>query len=133
MDPPVTRRSRPRPSAFQGTDGFGPSLGHGIPHPIAEFQLTINRSTSATPDGLYSPEPAFWGASEKSSAGADPPISSAIFQLNPDGTTFVMPILGPLGDPIMQGTALPEPATFLGFGSGVLALLALCRYRSRVV
>ena len=116
---------------FQGAVGFASSPFNLTPHPMAEFQLTIDRSATGGSGGLYSPEPAFWGASEKGTGGVDPPISSGIFMLNPDGTTVVVPVLGPDGAPIMQDTALPEPATFLGFGSGLLALLALRRYGSR--
>jgi hypothetical protein len=118
---------------FQGAVGFGPSPDDATPHPMAEFQLTIDRSGGSNPagggSGIYSPDPAFWGASEKSTGGADPPISSGIFSLNPNGTTTVTPILGPGGAPLQQGTVTPEPGTFLVFASGLLGALAFRRYR----
>jgi hypothetical protein len=111
---------------FIGAVGFGVSPDSATPHPMAEFQLTINRPGSP---GIYSPAPAFWGASVKPSGGADPPISSAIFQLNPDGSTILIPVLGGNGAPVMQGTATPEPGSLNALASGVL-LLALRRRRS---
>jgi PEP-CTERM motif len=112
--------------AFHAALGFGLSPDDPTnPHPMAEFQVTI--SGPGNPDGLYSPDPAFWGASEKSTGGIDPPISSGIFQLNPDGSTDIIPVLGPNG-PVMQDTALPEPGTLLAIGSG-LVLIALRRRR----
>jgi hypothetical protein len=65
----------------------------------------------------------------KPSGGADPPISSGIFQLNPDGSTILIPVLGGNGAPVMQGTATPEPGSLNALASGVL-LLALRRRRS---
>jgi hypothetical protein len=109
--------------AFHAALGFGPSPDSGTPHPMAEFQVTIDRPGAP---GLYSPDPAFWGASEKSSGGADPPISSGIFQLNPDGTTLLAPILGPNGDPVMTGSAVPEPGTLLVMASGLLLVALRC-------
>jgi hypothetical protein len=117
---------------FKGAVGFGISPDDATPHPMAEFQLTVDHSggPGGGPGGIYSPDPAFWSASEKSSGGADPPISSGIFILNPNGTTTVNPVLGPNGDPVMQGTVtLPEPGTFLAFASGLLGLLGCRRLR----
>jgi len=108
---------------FVGAMAAGPSPDNGAPHPMAEFQLTIDRPGHP---GIYDPSPAFWGASEKNNGGADPPISSAIFQLNPDGSTIVVPVLGQNGEPIMQASAVPEPGTLIGLASG-LVLLALRR------
>ncbi len=115
---------------FQGAVGFGPSPNNATPHPMAEFQLTVSQpagpSGASGANGIYSPAPAFWGASEKSSGGVDPPISSGIFMLNPDGTTTIVPVLGPNGGPLQQGSVLmPEPGTIFILGSGLLALLAI--------
>jgi hypothetical protein len=112
-------------AAFLGAVGVGPSVDNPTPHTMAEFQLTINVPGKS---GLYDPSPAFWSASAKPNGALDPPISSAIFQLNPDGSTLVLPVLGPNGDPIMQGSAVPEPGTLLALVSG-LALLAIRRKR----
>ncbi|SPE40875.1 exported hypothetical protein [Candidatus Sulfopaludibacter sp. SbA3] len=129
---------------FKGAVGFGTSPNSATPHPMAEFQLTIDRSGTGGPSGLYSPDPAFWGASETSGASGpsgptggcsagcvDPPISSGIFQLNPDGTTTVTPVLDSFGQPEQQGSAVPEPGTLLPFASGVFGLLGVRRLRQR--
>jgi hypothetical protein len=100
---------------FMGAIGFGTSPNSNVNHQIAEFQLTINtvgRSTAA--NGIYDPTPAFWSASTGGGFSTDPPIASAIFTLNPDGTTTVNPILGANGDPILQPqNAIPEPASLI--------------------
>ncbi len=118
---------------FQGAVGFGPSPNDATPHPMAEFQLTINRpagpSGASGANGIYDPSPAFWSASEKSSGGADPPISSGIFMLNPDGTTTVLPVLGGDGAPLQQSTDLPEPRTLVIFASGLFGIFASRYYR----
>lgn len=75
----------------------------------------------------YSPAPAFWGASSAKDVG-DPPISSAIFQLNPDGSTTAsnnnVPLIGP--------SAVPEPASLLlvGVGLGAVGLSRLRRKKA---
>ena len=111
---------------FHAAMGFGPSVLNSHNHPIAEFSLTIDRSGSGGPGGVYSPDPAFWSASEKSSGGADPPLSSGVFGLNVDGTTTVTKMLDANGAPLMQGsvTDTPEPATACLVGIGVFALVA---------
>jgi hypothetical protein len=96
---------------------------------MAEFDVTINRAPAGQSNGLYSPNPAFWSASTGGLGGVsltslDPPITSGIFQLNPDGTTTVAPVLTSSGAPILEGD-VPEPATWWVVGSGALALLAL--------
>jgi hypothetical protein len=51
---------------FQAAIGFGLSPNSSTPHAMAEFALSVNRSTvPGQPNGLYSPDPAFWSASEK--------------------------------------------------------------------
>jgi len=109
---------------FQGAVAFGTSQNNPSPHPMAEFQLTINQPGA---NGIYDPSPAFWSASVKTDGGADPPISSGIFTLNPDGTTTVTPVLGPGGAPVMQGSVLPEPATLTLFMAGLFGLRAARR------
>jgi hypothetical protein len=124
---------------FQGAIGFATSPNDPItPHLMAEFQLSINRDPSSpSPSGLYDPAPAFWSASKGSSAG-DPPISSAIFTLNPDGSTTVAPALGPNGDPVGQpqqvAAAVPEPSTLASAAvAGLIGLGVAGRRRKRTM
>lgn len=114
---------------FQGAVGFGPSPNNSNPHPMAEFQLSISQPGGHS--GLYDPAPAFWGASEKSAV--DPPISSGIFTLNPDGSTTIVPVLGPNGAPLQQGSVTPEPGAWLLFVSGAVALSGFRRLKRPVV
>ena len=113
---------------FQGAVGFSGSPDSSTPHPMAEFQLTIDQTRFSSPppnpqSGLYDPAPAFWGASV-GSGGQDPPISSAIFQLDPNGTTNVNPVLNPVtGGPVSQGNVdAPEPASIVVLAAGLLGL-----------
>jgi hypothetical protein len=78
---------------------------------------------------LYSPDPAVWSAGGKHDTN-DPPISSGIFTLNPDGTMFVLPVLSPNGGPIAQPSDLPEPTSMLAFAAGIGAMLSRARRRS---
>jgi hypothetical protein len=112
---------------FQGAVGIGTSQNNPLPHPMAEFQLTINQPGHPG-SGLYDPSPAFWSASAKAGGAGDPPISSGIFTLNPDGGTTVTPVLDPSGTPVMQGSAIPEPTTFGLFAAG---LVGMCLARRR--
>lgn len=101
--------------------GFGPSPNSSLDHYFAEFELSVNTaSVGVPPNGIYSPEPAFWSASTSGTGFPTGPISSANFTLNPDGTTTVVPILGPNGAPIIQ--PLPEPATILLALAGIGAM-----------
>jgi hypothetical protein len=111
-------------AGFVAAVGLGPSPNSAGSHLIAEFQLTVDNSGPAalatSAPGLYSPEPAFWSASvgpgNPFQCGFEPdqvcgPISSAIFTLNDDGSTTVMPVLGPDGGPVLQPAPVPEPGT----------------------
>jgi len=116
---------------FQTAVGFGPTVNAPTPHFLAEFQLSIDRDGNGQ-NGLYSPDPAFWSASAKSAA--DPPVSSAIFTLNPDGSILVLPVLGANGGPVQRPQdVVPEPgmaATLLGIVS--LTLVAAFRRKPTV-
>ncbi len=110
------------------TNPFGSDPGDNAQHLLAEFQLSVNTTGgSSNPNGIYSPDPAFWSASQDDGALAlDPPISSGIFTLNPAGGPFsIVPALGPNGDPVFQPEEVaPEPSTLALLALGSLALLA---------
>lgn len=121
-------------ASFQAAEMFGSSPNNPNNHLMAEFELTVGEPSNSG-KGIYSPDPAFWSASEGGNDRTDPPISSGIFQLNPDGTTSVDPILGPNGGPILiptqQGAETPEPGSMaLLVGAGLsLSLFAFKRRR----
>jgi hypothetical protein len=49
---------------FLGAVGFGPSPNSSTPHPIAEFELSVDTSNGqGAPNGLYGSGSAFWSAS----------------------------------------------------------------------
>lgn len=116
---------------FLGALGIGTSPNNPHPHPVAEFQVSVNTNGGGTSNGLYDPAPAFWSASAGGTGGsggmtsvvADPPISSGIFTLYPDGTTTVVPALGPDGAPLQQGNFIPEPGSVWLIGLGLLGLI----------
>jgi hypothetical protein len=126
------------PANFKGALGFGQSPNSPTEHAMAEFELTFEPppgsvfGSPGTHPGLYDPAPAFWSASNKGNLLNDPPISSAIFTLNPDGTTTVVPALGPGGAPVQQPQqVVPEPSTLGLFGAGLVALLVGAWRRKR--
>jgi hypothetical protein len=88
---------------FHAAMGFGPSPNSASSHLLAEFDLTTNSAGLGQPNGIYDPAPAFWSATCTNCSNVitgvqgDPPISSGIFQLNPDGTTTVTPVFAPMG------------------------------------
>jgi len=111
--------------------GLGPSPANGAPHALAEFDMTIDHASDPIPgaNGFYSPDPAFWGASAKNNA-LDPPISSAIFELNPDGSIDLTPVLNASGAPVMQGSVTtPEPGGWALILTGLGVVFGLRRLR----
>ena len=109
-------------AAFQAVIGFGASPDSLTPHLMAEFQLSVDHTGQQGPAGIYSPEPAFWSASVGGKNIGDPPISSGIFTLNPDGSTTVVPVFGPNGAPAQQPQDVPEPGSlWLVLGAAMLA------------
>ena len=110
---------------FQAVIGFGASPDSVTQHLMAEFQLSVDHSGQQGPHGIYSPEPAFWSASVGGKRAGDPPISSGIFTLNPDGSTTVVPVFGPNGAPAQQPQDVPEPGSlWLVLAAAMLALPA---------
>jgi hypothetical protein len=110
---------------FHTALGFGASPNSAAQHLIAEFDLTINSGSPAGGGnpGIYDPAPAFWSASGKSGT-ADPPISSEIFNLQPNGGILASPVVNGNGDPVAQPSDVPEPATagLIGISAGLLTM-----------
>jgi hypothetical protein len=122
-----------------GAIGFGPTPNNSNNHVFVEFQLNINNSLGnrqggdpSNPDnnGLYDPSPAFWSGSGKP-GGTDPPFTSGIFSLNPDGTSSVTPALGLDGAPLLQPLVTPEPSTFVLAGLGAFCMAGLTWRRKK--
>ena len=105
--------------------GFGPSPLSASPHFLMELEVSLlidpGFGTPGGPfpaaglsGGVYSPAPAFWNASAINNH-IDPPISAALFTIQPDGSTLIDVSSVPL--------AVPEPATIMLLAVGVAALL----------
>ncbi len=114
---------------FEGAIGFGPSALGSAPHMLIELEVPLlippDFGSGFPTGGIpgeggngYSPDPSFWGAAAKNDA-VDPPISSAIFTINPDGSTTLD------SSNVQQANVIPEPVTaglsMLGLGAVVLA------------
>ena len=104
--------------------GFGPSPLSSSPHFLMELEVRLLIDPgfgtpggpfppNGLPGGVYSPAPTFWNASGINNF-VDPPISSAMFTIQPDGSTIVDVSAVPL--------AVPEPSVFALFGLGLAAL-----------
>jgi hypothetical protein len=107
---------------FKTAIGFGhdPASPSDPDHLLAEFELSINRPGSP---GLYDPSPAFWSASA-AKTGSDPPISSAIFQLDPDGGTLVTPVYSADGGPAQRPQDVaPEGGSLMLIAAGIIPIL----------
>lgn len=116
---------------FHAGIGFGPSPNLTTDHLMAEFDLSINNKFPGRGggDGLYDPSPAFWSASK--AGNPDPPLSSGVFELFPDGTTIVTPLFGPNGGPVARPQdVVPEPSMAgLLLGAGVVGTVLGFRKR----
>lgn len=119
---------------IEGAVGFGPSTLSGLAHQLIELEVPLllppgfgdgTHLPAGGTDGVYSPDPATWSASSSKNVG-DPPISSGIFTINPDGSTVVNPLLVPGAPPEVP---VPAPATALLLGLG-LPVLSIMRRRS---
>jgi hypothetical protein len=103
--------------------GFGPSALSQIDHMLVELEVPLLISSEFAQqgnffppnglNGIYSPEPAFWGASAANDA-VDPPASAALFQILPTGSVLVTPTV--------PSAVIPEPSTLLLLASGLIGL-----------
>jgi hypothetical protein len=132
----------PATLGIEGAVGFGTTpaaiVGAGspfanIPHELIELGVPLLIPAGfGTPGGPfpqggvkgdggngYSPDPAFWNSNINKTNGVDPPASGGIFQINPDGSTFIQPVHVPT----------PEPSTFVLAGLGSLGLWVIARKR----
>ena len=112
-----------------GNSPEGDNRGAG-PHLLVELEVLVlnpggtffNDPTTGDPGGVYSPDPAFWGANIANDL-VDPPASAAVFSLQPDGSTLLdssfVPVI-PLPAPDLMGLAL----------FGVLGVVKVMRWRS---
>jgi PEP-CTERM motif len=98
------------PAAALGIEGaldMGPSTLSSAPHLLVELEVPLRvpagflQPNDPGHDGVYSPDPAFWGASITNDV-VDPPASSAVFQITPGGVV----IASSNGLPFV-----PEPST----------------------
>jgi len=108
-------------SLIEGAVGFGPSPETAASHLLIELEVPLLiqpgfSNVLAPNNGVYSPNPATWNASAAKNAG-DPPITSAIFQIDPFGDVLISSDLLPS----------PEPASFALLGFGIAALIAIRR------
>lgn len=117
---------------IEGAIDFAPSALRNTNHMLIELEVSLRIPPNFGPGfpgnginpatGLYDPNPAFWGAAAAKDVG-DPPISAAIFTINPNGSTTANSNFLPFPQQI------PEPSTILLLGCGVIALLACSRRR----
>lgn len=111
---------------MEGAVGFGKSpLSNSLDHLLVELEVPLlipegfgtgnAFPPGGLPGGIYSPDPAFWGANIANNL-IDPPASAAIFQILPDGSTII--------------TSLPEPSGGLLAVTGVF-VISIVRRRMR--
>lgn len=112
--------------------GFGPSPLSSMPHFLMELEVSLLIDPgfgtpsgpfplAGLPGGVYSPAPAFWNASAVNNF-VDPPISSALFTIQPDGSTTIDV------SAVAQAQDVPEPSVLYLVGTG-LAVLSIRRRR----
>lgn len=101
---------------MEGAVGFGPSTLSATNHMLIELEVPLLIEAdflgpgSPPQGGVYSPDPAFWGADIANDA-VDPPASFAIFEIMPGGSVVANSDSVPF---------VPEPT------AAVLAALAVC-------
>jgi hypothetical protein len=107
-------------TGIEGFVGFGPSPESIMNHLLIELEVPLlipdGFSQILPPgSGVYSPNPAFWNAFAVDDIG-DPPISGALFTINPDGSTTAS-----------SDALVPESSSLLLAGIGLIALGLLRR------
>jgi hypothetical protein len=111
---------------IEGAVGLGSSPLSSAPHLLIELEvpllITSTFGVFEPSDGIYSPAPAFWGASAANDA-VDPPISAAIFTINPNGSTTI--------NNNFVTAAIPLPAAVWA-GGALLGCVAVRRVMRRV-
>ncbi len=109
--------------------GFGPSTLTSQPHLLVELEVPLLIPAGfASPggplpaggsEGVYSTDPAFWGG-DIANNQVDPPSSQALFTINPDGTTTIVPEAPLLG-------SVPETASTAWLLAPAMGILAFWR------
>jgi hypothetical protein len=103
---------------LEGAVGFGPSALSSTPHLLAELEVPLlippgfndeifgQGGQGGHNGGGYSPDPAFWG-SNFANDKIDPPASSALFQINSNGSTTA-------NSSSVASANVPEPSSTIG-------------------
>ena len=120
---------------MEGAIGFGPSSLSSLNHLLVELEVPLKIPAGfgqafppqGLPNGIYSPDPRFWGASSSKDVG-DPPISAAIFTINPNGSTTANSAAA--GVLLAPSQVVPEPATPALLGAAGLVAWLLRRKQS---
>jgi hypothetical protein len=95
---------------------------------MAEFQVDVG-PTGLLPLGSTG----FWSVSAFAVGVPDPPTSSIIFTLEPDGSLTILPALGSGGEPVQQSQQVaPEPSSIVLLIVGTLGIAGFTRRRGRL-